>query len=505
MKSFIIRDCACCSDQPTVPPDCPACHGAGGFTRYQIADGMIAKVSSVLSSRTPAGAAGDPVGEDISQLEADAWGQASTVSCYWIKSKGDTDLVQVANRDLRLLYEATHTLATQPASPAPTPSPESTLSPAQVAPRDGGGMEEPPEVGETAYRAYCEYAAYSDRVPPRSWNMLDGRVKVCWVAAGKAAIALATRSASQAPSTSPESTLSTPQVPTDGVRPVAWAYDFLNDPAKDEWAIRVSANRLVETFNRRNIRPLYEALATTPASAGEGDLREAEGPVERAVWAASRFFEHLERIAYRDSAGMRLSPAHVVYESTLAQIEEAKAALARHQAPAVDVPAERERERERVEAWLQERIVATEQARDAYPDGDEKGAVLDGAIGAYVTALALVRRPRPDAILDTRPTDPGGARGWKPIEQFPPRTKALFGRWTMYGTAGQSDEHWNWEEATGTYHEFEGERFWNLDGRSFRSGAPFYGKPPTHAWPLPTDRPEKPAASTASSDAGGAE
>jgi hypothetical protein len=28
----VVRDCACCSDQPTVPPDCPACKGVGGFT-----------------------------------------------------------------------------------------------------------------------------------------------------------------------------------------------------------------------------------------------------------------------------------------------------------------------------------------------------------------------------------------------------------------------------------------------------------------------------------------
>jgi hypothetical protein len=60
LKSFIVRDCACCSDQPTVPPDCPACHGAGGFTRYQITDGTI--------SPAPAAAAG---GEGATEREYD--------------------------------------------------------------------------------------------------------------------------------------------------------------------------------------------------------------------------------------------------------------------------------------------------------------------------------------------------------------------------------------------------------------------------------------------------
>ena len=47
-KSFIVRDCACCSDQPTVPPGCPACHGAGGFTRYRVADGAISQTPSAM-------------------------------------------------------------------------------------------------------------------------------------------------------------------------------------------------------------------------------------------------------------------------------------------------------------------------------------------------------------------------------------------------------------------------------------------------------------------------
>ncbi|KQP31408.1 hypothetical protein [Methylobacterium sp. Leaf100] len=37
VEGFVARNCACCADQPTVPPDCPACHGAGGFTRYHLA------------------------------------------------------------------------------------------------------------------------------------------------------------------------------------------------------------------------------------------------------------------------------------------------------------------------------------------------------------------------------------------------------------------------------------------------------------------------------------
>jgi len=35
-NGFVARNCACCADQPTIPPDCPACHGAGGFTRYYL-------------------------------------------------------------------------------------------------------------------------------------------------------------------------------------------------------------------------------------------------------------------------------------------------------------------------------------------------------------------------------------------------------------------------------------------------------------------------------------
>lgn len=53
-KSFILRNCACCSDQPIVPPDCPACHGAGGFTGYMIAE-ACGSVSVVVSPPTPAG------------------------------------------------------------------------------------------------------------------------------------------------------------------------------------------------------------------------------------------------------------------------------------------------------------------------------------------------------------------------------------------------------------------------------------------------------------------
>lgn len=29
-----VRNCACCCDQPSIPPDCPACKGAGGFGPY---------------------------------------------------------------------------------------------------------------------------------------------------------------------------------------------------------------------------------------------------------------------------------------------------------------------------------------------------------------------------------------------------------------------------------------------------------------------------------------
>ena len=185
--------------------------------------------------------------------------------------------------------EKREALSTRPASP--TPSPESTLSPAHVATRDGGGETFPRGAGT---------GTYFRRLPDDTWVMLN---------------------------------------------------------SGDQWVT-------------------IPCPATTPASAGEGEpapLYTIEG--------LKRERDHYRRQYF--------------------------AAIARHQAPAVDLPAERDR----VEAWLQERIVATEQARDAYPDGDEKGAVLDGAIGAYVTALALVRRPRPDAILATRPTDPGGARG----------------------------------------------------------------------------------------------
>jgi hypothetical protein len=35
-QGFVIRDCACCSDQPMIPPDCPACKGRGGFGPYPL-------------------------------------------------------------------------------------------------------------------------------------------------------------------------------------------------------------------------------------------------------------------------------------------------------------------------------------------------------------------------------------------------------------------------------------------------------------------------------------
>lgn len=109
-----------------------------------------------------------------------------------------------------------------------------------------------------------------------------------------------------------------------------------------------------------------------------------------------------------------------------------------------------------------------------------------------------------DAALSAAPAARPGdeVAGWLPVEQFPPRTKALFGRWEMYGAAGQSDEEWNWEEATGTYYDYDGERFWNLDGRNF-SGSPFYGKAPTHAWALPAAPADRPVPATAPAADGG--
>jgi hypothetical protein len=118
IASFIARDCACCSDQPTVPSDCPACHGAGGFTRHQIAGGMIVKVPpapslATLSIRTPAGA-GDPVGNDAYRLEA-ALAEAAARTAEVRQLRTNLGNTQAAYEDA---IATVHELATRPASPA---------------------------------------------------------------------------------------------------------------------------------------------------------------------------------------------------------------------------------------------------------------------------------------------------------------------------------------------------------------------------------------------------
>ena len=79
---------------------------------------IVNQIENALAARTPAGAAGDPVGEDAS-----TW--------------GDPDCFAYPECGCRIEGRCGETA--RPTSPAPTPSPESTLSPAQVATRDGGG------------------------------------------------------------------------------------------------------------------------------------------------------------------------------------------------------------------------------------------------------------------------------------------------------------------------------------------------------------------------------
>lgn len=84
------------------------------------------------------------------------------------------------------------------------------------------------------------------------------------------------------------------------------------------------------------------ALAS-PQPAGEGPVAAGvkDGPVEKAVWAASRFLEHLERVAYRDGAGLRLAPGHVLFDSLQDRIKEAKAALTPPADPETGIQVER--------------------------------------------------------------------------------------------------------------------------------------------------------------------
>ena len=71
------------------------------------------------------------------------------------------------------------------------------------------------------------------------------------------------------------------------------------------------------------------AALASPQPAVQGPVAAGvrDGPVEKAVWAASRFLEHLERIAYRDGAGLRLAPGHVLFDSLQDRVNEAKATL----------------------------------------------------------------------------------------------------------------------------------------------------------------------------------
>lgn len=43
-RRVVVRDCANCSDQPTIPPDCPSCKGAGGFTTMHVLTGPASGV-----------------------------------------------------------------------------------------------------------------------------------------------------------------------------------------------------------------------------------------------------------------------------------------------------------------------------------------------------------------------------------------------------------------------------------------------------------------------------
>ncbi len=86
-----------------------------------LCDAIVDQVLQTLAALAPSAevGAGEGAKQLRSRLEDEAWSQASVVSCYWIQSRPDRDLVEVVNRDLRLLYEATHEVASPPAPAEP--------------------------------------------------------------------------------------------------------------------------------------------------------------------------------------------------------------------------------------------------------------------------------------------------------------------------------------------------------------------------------------------------
>lgn len=69
---------------------------------------------------------------------------------------------------------------------------------------------------------------------------------------------------------------------------------------------------------------------------------------------------------------------------------------------------------------------------------------------------------------------------WISVSALQPQQKAMLGRWSQGAPNEDGSPYFYWQQCSGRYFDFQGERHWCLDGRRFE-GAPFYGESPTHA------------------------
>lgn len=69
---------------------------------------------------------------------------------------------------------------------------------------------------------------------------------------------------------------------------------------------------------------------------------------------------------------------------------------------------------------------------------------------------------------------------WISVSALQPQQKAMLGRWSQGAPNEDGSPHFYWQQCSGRYFDFQGERHWCLDGHRFE-GAPFYGESPTHA------------------------
>jgi hypothetical protein len=56
VAGHVVRDCATCSDQLVIPPNCPSCGGRGGFGAYRIAGSIVYACPTVRDNPVQAGA-----------------------------------------------------------------------------------------------------------------------------------------------------------------------------------------------------------------------------------------------------------------------------------------------------------------------------------------------------------------------------------------------------------------------------------------------------------------